>query len=120
MFNVTQVTLVITGLSVLVGLATLGACLALSWFVQTESSSGEEGEQAADPSIRSRKAAAYRLGLLVILGLAVLTVVEYEVAVKLHSNVLLYLMIIALVKAWLIVQYFMHVSQLWHEEGGHT
>ena len=60
------------------------------------------------------KAAAYRQGLIVFLGLAVLTIVEYFVAVSLNSAVLL--LILALVKAALIVQYFMHVYRLWREE----
>jgi cytochrome c oxidase subunit IV len=56
----------------------------------------------------------------VLIGLAVLTAVEYGIAVALHSNVLPYLAVIALIKAGLIVQYFMHVAQLWREEGGHA
>ena len=71
---------------------------------------------------KAGKAAKLRLGWIVGIGLAVLTVVEYIIAVSLHSNLLLYLVVIALLKAWLIVQYFMHIGQLWHgheEEGEH-
>ena len=117
MFEVGKVTLVMTGIAVVVGALTFGAGLLLSWLVDTEGASEEE---TADSEQRSQgKAAAYRLGLLVGLGLAVLTVIEYLVAVRLESNLLTYLLLLALLKAWLIVQYFMHLSQLWHEKGGH-
>lgn len=70
--------------------------------------------------METQKALKLRLGWIVIGGLAVLTAVEYVIAVAIHSNVLPFLAVIALVKAWLIVQYFMHVAQLWHgEEGEH-
>lgn len=68
--------------------------------------------------METRKAAKLKLGWIVIGALAVLTAVEYWVAVAIHSTVLPYLAVIALVKAWLIIQYFMHVSQLWRGEGG--
>lgn len=68
--------------------------------------------------MEARKASKLRLGWIVIGGLALLTAIEYWVAVSIHSNPLPYLAVIALVKAWLIVQYFMHVAQLWHGEGG--
>lgn len=64
--------------------------------------------------MNEKKAAAYRLGLITLLILAVLTAVEFFVAVYLSSLVLLF--IIALVKAAVIVQNFMHISRLWREE----
>ena len=60
------------------------------------------------------KSTAYRRGVNVFVVLAVLTAVEYAVALSLHSTVLLF--IIALLKAAAIVQYFMHVYRLWREE----
>lgn len=67
-----------------------------------------------------RKAAKLRLGWIVIGALGVLTIVEYWVAISVHSTPLPYLAVIAVVKAWLIVQYFMHVAQVWRSgEGGH-
>ncbi|MCA9929661.1 MAG: cytochrome C oxidase subunit IV family protein [Anaerolineales bacterium] len=60
------------------------------------------------------KAVAYRRGIYVFLVLAVLTAVEYLVAISFNSTVLLF--IIALLKAAAIVQYFMHVYRLWREE----
>lgn len=61
-----------------------------------------------------KKAAAYRLGLITLLILAALTAVEYFVSIFLGSLVLIF--IIALVKAAIIVQNFMHIARLWREE----
>lgn len=80
-----------------------------------------ELEKAVKAEARARvadqKAAKMRLGWKVGAGLAALTVVEYIVAVALTSP-LPYLTLIALVKAWLIVQYFMHIYHLWQGKGG--
>ena len=70
-----------------------------------------------DDKIREeRKSAAYELGGTVLLGLAVLTAVEYAFGVRGLSIVALF--IIALIKAGMILNYFMHVSRLWSEEEG--
>jgi cytochrome c oxidase subunit IV len=61
-----------------------------------------------------KRAAAYRLGVTTLIILAVLTIVEYLVSVYLGSTVLL--LIIALIKAAIIVQNFMHIARLWREE----
>ncbi len=66
--------------------------------------------------MEAKKAAKLRLGWIVIGILAVLTAVEFWVAIAINSA-LLYLAVLALAKAGLIVQYFMHVNQLWHKEG---
>ncbi len=55
---------------------------------------------------------AVRLGWRVFAALAVLTVVEYVVAVELGNN-LTPLAVIALTKAGLIARYFMHIVALW-------
>ena len=64
--------------------------------------------------INERKAAAYRLGLSTLLILAVLTAVEYFVSV--YTGSLILLLIIALIKAAIIVNNFMHITRLWREE----
>lgn len=64
--------------------------------------------------MNERKAAAYRLGWITVVILAVLTLAEFFVTIYLGSLVLLF--IIALVKAAIIVQNFMHISRLWREE----
>lgn len=61
-----------------------------------------------------RKSAAYRLGLITLVILAVLTIVEFFVALYVGSLVLLF--IIAVVKAAIIVQNFMHIARLWRQE----
>jgi cytochrome c oxidase subunit IV len=59
-----------------------------------------------------------RLGWLVFAALAVLTAVEYIVAVEVGRNLAL-LFVLALAKAGLIIRYFMHIVALWRapEEG---
>jgi hypothetical protein len=51
-------------------------------------------------------------------GLAVLTLIEFIIAVE-TSNNLIPLTVIALFKAWLIVHFYMHVYRLWRSEGDH-
>lgn len=63
---------------------------------------------------RESKSAAYRRGVYVFLVLVVLTIVEFFVGVSINSVALLF--ILALLKAALIVQYFMHIYRLWREE----
>ena len=62
-----------------------------------------------------RKAAAYRLGYITLIVLAVLTIVEFWIAVNIESRIV-WLAIIALLKAGIIVQNFMHIYRLWREE----
>jgi hypothetical protein len=51
-------------------------------------------------------------GLIVIIVLAVLTGVEYAIATQMEAN-LIPLVLIAQVKAALIIWYFMHVARAW-------
>jgi hypothetical protein len=64
--------------------------------------------------MNEKKAAAYRLGWITMLILAVLTAVEFAVSIYLGSLVLLF--IIVVIKAAVIVQNFMHITRLWREE----
>jgi hypothetical protein len=64
--------------------------------------------------MNEKKAAAYRLGLITLVIMAVLTVVEFAVSIYLGSLVLLF--ILAVIKAAVIVQNFMHITRLWREE----
>ena len=61
------------------------------------------------------KKATYRQILIVIIVLAVLTAVEFAVAQSLE-NATVTLFIIAVVKAGLVVQFFMHIYRLWRGE----
>jgi hypothetical protein len=67
------------------------------------------------------EARAQGRGLRIIAILAVLTIVEYGVAVSVDSvSVLVALLSVAAVaKAWLIMQHFMHFPKVWHSDGGH-
>ncbi|GIV78380.1 hypothetical protein FKZ61_003810 [Litorilinea aerophila] len=67
--------------------------------------------------MKEKRAAAYRLSATVALVLAALTVLEFFVAVYMASTALLFL--IALFKGAAVVHFFMHVSRLWSQEGGH-
>lgn len=59
-----------------------------------------------------------RIGWLVIAGLAALTVVEFWLSSAVRPA-LPYLIVVAIVKAGLIIYYFMHVSQIWKQEQPH-
>ena len=62
-----------------------------------------------------KKTAAFRQGIAVLIGLGGLTALEYWVSLATGSVV--FLILIAMVKAGLILNYFMHLSSLWSEEG---
>ena len=64
--------------------------------------------------VENRKAAAYRLGLITLIILAVLTVAEYFVSI--YTGSLILLMIVALIKAAIIVNNFMHITRLWRAD----
>lgn len=70
----------------------------------------------------AREATAQRRGLTVFVALAVLTVIEYFIAVSLDSTQALValLAVAAVAKCWAITQYFMHVYRLWRGEEAHS
>ncbi len=61
------------------------------------------------------KRAADRRGLMTLIILALLTAGEFWISSATHGS-LVFLFIIGLIKAGIILQYFMHVSSLWSEE----
>lgn len=65
--------------------------------------------------MKSSQAIEQKRGLIVIIVLAVLTAIEFGVAVGL-PNPNLVLTVVALIKAGLIIHYFMRLSQLWRKE----
>lgn len=65
--------------------------------------------------MEQKKKTVFRLGVMVLIGLAVLTVIEYYVSFIPTSAILL-LFVIAIMKGWAILRYFMHVAALWTEE----
>jgi len=68
-------------------------------------------------TISEKKAAVLRAGVTVLLGLAVLTAAEYWISFLETPNIALF--IIALFKAGLILQTFMHINGLWASEEDH-
>ncbi len=51
-------------------------------------------------------------GWVVFIGLAILTIVEYLLAITIDANLPI-LIVLAIAKAVLIVHYFMHLARLW-------
>lgn len=70
----------------------------------------------------AREAVAQRRGLTVFVVLAVLTGVEYVVAVSLDTVPVLVTLLAAaaVAKCWAITLYFMHVYRLWRGEEAHS
>ena len=63
-----------------------------------------------------RKSAIYREGIIVAIVLATLTIVEYYAAITPPFDSFAILMILALLKGILVVNYFMHIRTLWSED----
>lgn len=61
------------------------------------------------------KKAAYRQGVMVGLGLLVLTLVEFFISQAEITSLSIFL-IISLIKSAIVVQFFMHIYRLWREE----
>lgn len=78
----------------------------------------EEPAEPVDEQVLAARRAAYRQGIYVFVGLAVLTVLEFAVASFLEGSIGL-LFIAALAKAGIIIQYYMHLNQVWSEEESH-
>ncbi len=66
----------------------------------------------------SGKSEKMRLGLRVIVILAVLTAIEFAIAIYMNAGANLLLVLIALVKPWLIVDYFMHFTHAFRSSQG--
>lgn len=69
---------------------------------------------------RIQKTSPYRQIYIVFGVLVVLTIVEFIIAtVDLPLGGGIFLLLIALAKAGLIVQFFMHIYRLWRDEESH-
>lgn len=66
----------------------------------------------------SSEKARMRVGWITFTALAVLTIVEFVISVYLTPSTP-YLIATSLIKAWLIISYFMHVNQIWQSEDDH-
>ncbi len=67
----------------------------------------------AGDTTRSKAEAAGRAGLMAFVGLGAATIIEYVIAVEIEQSMVL-LVLIALLKAAVIVQFFMHVMRMRH------
>jgi cytochrome c oxidase subunit 4 len=65
--------------------------------------------------VEQKKKAEYRRNVYVFIALALLTLGEFFIAINLEDAAVP-LMLIALIKAGLIINFFMHVYRLWREE----
>lgn len=77
-----------------------------------------EPVEEVDEAVLAGRRAAYRRGLFVFIGLAVLTLVEFGIAAWTGSAIFLFL--IALLKVGLILQYYMHLGKVWGGEESHA
>lgn len=75
----------------------------------------QTAERSAESTVQARGAMAMDV-------LAVLTMVEFIVAINIDSTtlVVVLLVVMAVAKAWIIVRTFMHVTKLWQGEGDHV
>ncbi len=60
----------------------------------------------------------FHRGFYVLIALLVLEVFDYLVAIWANGSIPI-LFVLALINAALIVQYYMHISDVFSEEGGH-
>ncbi len=63
------------------------------------------------------RSADYRLSTIIALVLAALTILEYYVALHYPNTALLFLL--AMIKAYFVLRFFMSVQRLWTPEEGH-
>jgi hypothetical protein len=74
-------------------------------------------EQETNTKARMRRITAYRNGVMVLLWLSLLTAVEFVANLLGAGTASMF--VIAIIKAAIIAQYFMHISSLWLEGGSH-
>lgn len=68
-------------------------------------------------SKRERRSKAYTASITTAIILAVLTAVEWFVGLRFNGAAIM--MLLGLLKAYFVVNNFMHVSRLWSTDGGH-
>lgn len=64
-----------------------------------------------------KKKQAYKLGLIILIVLAVLTAIEFAVSVA-HVPWAWVFFLLALLKAWFVLQHYMHLPRLFKAEQG--
>jgi cytochrome c oxidase subunit 4 len=120
-YNLGLLLAIATGLLIVAG--GMGAALAfgISKLSPLPAKPSEPEKAPAEPvdeeALAARKT-SYRQGIYVLIGLAVLTAAEFGVAVALEGS-MVFLFVLALVKAGVIIQYYMHLDRVWSEEEAH-
>ena len=105
----------------------LGGAILVGLMVLTKIMPGEpsKGAQVAVPepargaeyvALTKKRKSAYRTGIVVLLGLAALTIIEYFAALM-GSTVIMFLFI--MFKAALVMYFFMHIVMVWRTEEAH-
>ena len=116
--NLGLVLAIAVGLLVLAGVMAAGMAFVFSLLGPLPAKPPEAKEapaEAVDEEVLASRKAAYRQGIYVLVGLAVLTAAEFAVASLLDGSVgLLFILILA--KAGVIIQYYMHLNRVWGEE----
>jgi hypothetical protein len=105
----------------------LGGAILVGLMVLTKIMPGEPGKgaQVAVPepargaeyvALTQKRKSAYRTGLIVLIGLAILSIAEY-LSAALGSTVIMFLFI--MFKAALVMYFFMHIVMVWRTEEAH-
>lgn len=68
--------------------------------------------------MEEKKKLAFKTGITILIILGVLTIIEFTAA-KLNFNWTGLLFGIAIIKAWFVLQNYMHLPRLFKEEEGH-
>ena len=76
---------------------------------------------AISPEEKGKKRkAAYRTSTTVAIALAVITVIEFLISqIPVFGEGAIIMFLIGIVKAYLVVNFFMHISRVWSKDGGH-
>lgn len=77
----------------------------------------EHRRNIMETSTDTQKKMELRRGVIVFVALAVLTVIEYFLGT--HAAPTIFLWLIALLKAGLVIWFYMHIQRAFREEGGH-
>jgi hypothetical protein len=75
--------------------------------------------EPVDEELLAARRPAYLRGIYVFVGLAVLTAIEFGIALAFEGSAVAFLFVVALAKAGVILQYYMHAGRLWGEEEVH-
>lgn len=118
-----NITLIFIVLPIIVGGGVLVGAWLLTRIMPGDSAAKGAAQAAAAPArgpeyakLTPKRKAGFRTGLAVLLGLGVLTIVEFFLA-ALGSVALMF--VIIMLKAALIMYFFMHIASVWRTEEAH-